>query len=127
MLAVDTNMLVRLLARDDVSQVRAAEASITRGAWVSQLVLSETLWVLDSVYDLSRAQIATAVEMLLIHSELSLQDSDVVAAALAHFRGRSAVEFSDCLVLEIARKAGHLPVATFDRNFAKLDNVHRLG
>lgn len=60
MLAVDTNVLVRLLARDDVSQVRAAEASITKGAWVSQLVLAETLWVLDSVYDLSRAQIATA-------------------------------------------------------------------
>jgi predicted nucleic-acid-binding protein len=93
-----------LLARDDVSEVRAAEASITKGAWVSQLV-----------------------EVLLNHNELSLQDADVVAAALAHFRGPSAVEFSDCLVLEIARKAGHLPVATFDRNFAKLVNVQRLG
>ena len=126
MLAVDTNVLVRLLARDDVGQVRAAEASIAKGAWVSQLVLTETLWVLDSVYDLSRAQISTAVEMLLNHSELSLQDADVVAAALGHFRRRSSVEFSDCLVLEIARKAGHLPLATFDRNFAKLDNVQRL-
>jgi predicted nucleic-acid-binding protein len=126
MLAVDTNVLVRLLARDDVGQVRAAEASIAKGAWVSQLVLAETLWVLDSVYDLSRAQISTAVEMLLNHSELSLQDADVVNAALAHFRRRSSVEFSDCLVLEIARKAGHLPVVTFDRNFAKLDNVQRL-
>lgn len=127
MLAIDTNVLVRLLARDDAGQVRAAEASIAKGAWVSQLVLAETLWVLDSVYDLSRAQITTAVEMLLNHSELSLQDADVVTAALAHFRRRSAVEFSDCLVLEIARKAGHLPVATFDRNFAKLDHVQRLG
>jgi predicted nucleic-acid-binding protein len=127
MLAVDTNVLVRLLARDDTGQVRAAEASIVKGAWVSQLVLAETLWALDSVYDLSRAQIATAVDMLLNHSELSLQDADVVAAALAHFRGRSAVEFSDCLVLEIARKAGHLPVATFDRDFAKLDGAKRLG
>jgi predicted nucleic acid-binding protein len=36
------------------------------------------------------------------------------------------VGFSDCLVLEIARKAGHLPVATFDRDFAKLDDVQRL-
>jgi predicted nucleic-acid-binding protein len=126
MLAVDTNVLVRLLARDDANQVRAAEAFIAKGAWVSHLVLAETLWVLDSVYDLSRVQIATAVEMMLNHRELSLQDADVVSAALAHYRRRSAVEFSDCLVLEIARKAGHLPVATFDRNFAKLDDVHRL-
>ena len=126
MLAVDTNVLVRLLARDDADQVRAAEVFITKGAWVSHLVLAETMWVLDSVYDLSRVQIATAVEMMLNHRELSLQDADVVSAALAHYRRRSAVEFSDCLVLEIARKAGHLPVATFDRNFARLDDVQRL-
>ena len=127
MLAVDTNVLVRLLARDDADQVSAAEAFVSRGAWVSHLVLAETFWVLDSVYDLTRAQIATAIEMLLNHRELSLQDADVVTAALDHYRRRSAVEFSDCLVLEIARKAGHLPIATFDRNFAKLNDVRRLG
>lgn len=126
MLAVDTNVLVRLLARDDAEQVRAAENLISKGAWVSQLVLAETLWVLDSVYDLSRVQIAMAVEMLLNHRELSVQDAEVVTTALAQYRRRSAVEFSDCLVLEIARKAGHLPVITFDRNFAKLDDVHRV-
>lgn len=127
MLAVDTNVLVRLLTRDDVAQVTAAESFISKGAWVSNLVLAETLRVLDSVHELSRAQIGTAVEMLLNHRELSLQDADVVTAALGHYRQRPAVEFSDCLVLEIARKAGHLPLATFDRNFAKLDDVRRLG
>jgi predicted nucleic-acid-binding protein len=127
MLAVDTNVLVRLLTRDDADQVSAAEAFVSRGAWVSHLVLAETFWVLSSVYDLTRAQIATAIEMLLNHRELSLQDAEVVTAALDHYRRRPAVEFSDCLVLEIARKAGHLPVATFDRNFAKLNDVRRLG
>ena len=126
MLAVDTNVLVRLLTRDDAAQVSAAESFISKGAWISHLVLAETLWVLDSVYELSRTQIATAVDMLMNHRELSLQDADVVAAALGHYRHRPAVDFSDCLVLEIARKAGHLPVATFDRNFAKLDDVRRL-
>lgn len=127
MLAVDTNVLVRLLARDDADQVHAAEAFISKGAWVSHLVLAQTLWVLDSVCDLSRVQIATAIEMLLNHRAISLQDADIVTAALNHYRQRSAVEFSDCLVLEIARKAGHLPVGTFDRNFARLDRVQRLG
>src|SRR5450631_1842599 len=119
MLAIDTNILVRLVARDDSDQVKAAEQFVGKGAWISHLVLAETLWVLDSVYELSRAQIATAVDMLLNHQDLTLQDAEVVASALRHYRSRSAVEFSDCLVLEIARKAGHLPVATFDRNFAK--------
>jgi predicted nucleic-acid-binding protein len=126
MLAVDTNVLVRLVARDDADQVQAAENAVGNGAWVSHLVLAETLWVLDAVYELSREQIATAVEMLLNHRDLSLQDADVVASALAHYRARRAVDFSDCLVLEIARKAGHLPVATFDRDFARLEDVQRL-
>jgi predicted nucleic-acid-binding protein len=126
MLAIDTNVLVRLLARDDDNQVHAAESFISKGAWVSHLVLVETIWVLDSVYEMPRAQIAIAIEMLLNHRDLSIQDADVVAASLDHFRRWSAVQFSDCLVLEIARKAGHLPVATFDRNFSKLDSVERL-
>src|ERR1700734_829574 len=126
MLAVDTNVLVRLVARDDADQVSAAEQFVSRGAWVSHLVLAETLWILDSVYELSRKQIATAVEMLLNHQDLTLQDVDVVISALDHYLNRSGVDFSDCLVLEIARKAGHLPVATFDRHFGKLDGVQRL-
>lgn len=126
MLAVDTNVLVRLIARDDADQVRAAETFVSKGAWVSHLVLAETVGVLDSIFELSHAHIATAVEMLLNHKDLTVQDADVVTAALGHFRKRTTVDFSDCLVLEIARKAGHLPVATFDRNFAKLEDVERL-
>ena len=126
MLAVDTNVLVRLVARDDADQVAAAEDFVSRGAWVSHLVLAETIWVLDSVYELSRVQIATTVEMLLNHRDLTVQDTEVVNSALVHFRKRSMVAFSDCLVLEIARKAGHIPVGTFDREFAKLDDARRL-
>jgi predicted nucleic-acid-binding protein len=126
MLAVDTNILVRLIVRDDIVQVRAAELAVAKGAWVSHLVLAETLWVLDAVYDLSREKIATAVDMLLNHEVITIQDADVIQLALEHFRVRGGVDFSDCLVLEIARKAGHLPVATFDRDFAKLEGVQRL-
>jgi predicted nucleic-acid-binding protein len=126
MLAVDTNVLVRLVARDNADQVRAAEEFIAKGAWISHLVLAETLWVLDSVFELSRDQVALAVEMLLNHRDLTLQDADVVTAALGHYRKRPAVGFSDCLILEIARKAGHLPIATFDRDLSKLDDVQRL-
>ena len=64
--------------------------------------------------------------MLLDHKALTLQDADVVASAVARFRGRPSVGFSDCLVLEIARKAGHLSLGTFDKNLAKLDGAHAL-
>lgn len=126
MRAVDTNVLVRLLVRDDAAQVAAAEAFVENGAWVSHLVLAETLWVLDAVYERSAAQIAKAITLLLNHNSLTLQDADVVAAALESFKARPSLGFSDCLVLEIARKAGHLPVGTFDKGFGKLKDVCRL-
>jgi predicted nucleic-acid-binding protein len=126
MRAVDTNVLVRLVTRDDAKQVAAAEAFVANGAWVSHLVLAEAMWVLASVYDLEPAAIATAVEMLLNHKDLVLQDSDVVAAALEHFRKRPRLGFSDCLVLEVARKAGHLPLGTFDRDLGKLEGAQKL-
>ena len=124
--AVDTNLLVRLIVRDDAKQVDAAEAFVVKGAWVSHLVLAETLRVLVAVYHRSPAQIANAVDRMLNHKELTLQDAAVVALALNHYRWRPSLGFSDCLVLEIARKAGHLPLGTFDRNLARLDGTHRL-
>lgn len=126
MRAVDTNILVRLIVRDDAAQVAAAEAFIATGAWVSHLVLAETIWVLDAVHQRSAAQLAAAIEMLLNHAQLSIQDADVVASALKHYSMRPALGFSDCLVLEIARKAGQLPLGTFDRQFSKLEGTQRL-
>ena len=126
MRAVDTNVLVRLVARDDAKQIAAAESFIERGAWVSHLVLAETTWVLSSVYGRGPSEIATAVDMLLNHKHLALQDADTVETAVVHFRSRPALGFSDCLMLEVARKAGHLPLGTFDRNLARLDGAERL-
>lgn len=126
MRAVDTNVLVRLTTRDDARQTAAAENFVADGAWVSQLVLMEAMWVLASVYDLKPDRIATAVDMLLQHKDLTIQDSDVVAAALERFRERPALGLSDCLVLEVARKAGHLPLGTFDRDLGKVEGTQKL-
>lgn len=126
MRAVDTNVLVRLITRDDDRQVAAAELFVAGGAWVGHLVLAETTWVLSAVYGLRPAAIATAVEMLLNHEHLTIQDVEVVTAALTHYRRRSRMSFSDCLVPEIARKAGHLPVGTFDLQLAKLNGAQKL-
>ena len=126
MLAVDTNVLVRVLARDDARQAAAADQAVDKGAWVSHLVLAEAVWVLDAVYARTAKQLIAALDLLLVHETLVLQDADVVAGALAHFRSRPALGFSDCLVLEIARKAGHLPLATFDKALARLAGTQKL-
>ena len=126
MRAVDTNVLVRLITRDDAKQTAAAERFVAPGAWVSLLVLSESTWVLDSVFELEASSMALAVEMLLNHEHLTLQDAETVSAALDQFRNRPSLGFSDCLILEAARRAGHVPLGTFDRGLAKLDGTERV-
>ncbi|HUI44001.1 MAG TPA: type II toxin-antitoxin system VapC family toxin [Terriglobia bacterium] len=126
MRAVDTNVLIRLVARDDAKQVASAEAFVAKGVWVSHLVLVETAWVLTSLYRLGPREVAAAVEMLLNHQDVAVQDPEAVAAALRNFRHRPAIGFSDCLVLEVARRAGHLPLGTFDRDLSKLNGAESL-
>ncbi|MCG5054118.1 MAG: type II toxin-antitoxin system VapC family toxin [Myxococcales bacterium] len=126
MRAVDTNVLVRLFTRDDEKQAASADDFIQGGAWVSHLVLLETSWVLTSVYDVTSKQLMAALEMLLQHESLVIQDADVVSSALGLFKENPSLGFSDYLVLEVARKAGHLPLGTFDKQLGKVDGAHRL-
>jgi predicted nucleic-acid-binding protein len=126
MRAIDTNVLLRLLVRDDKRQVAAAEAYAASGGWVSHLVLAEVVWVLSAVYARTPAQLIAALELLLKHDRLALQDADTVSAARAHFKDRPSLGFSDCLVLAIAHKAGHLSLGTFDKALGALPDTQRL-
>jgi predicted nucleic-acid-binding protein len=126
MRSVDTNVLVRLVTRDDEEQYGASLAYVAGGAWISHLVLAETSWVLRSVYERTPRQVAQALDRLLDHEQVVIQDADVVRAALEAFRRRPAVGFSDCLMLEVSRRAGHLPLGTFDRDLASLDGAERI-
>ncbi|MSO61607.1 MAG: PIN domain-containing protein [Acidobacteria bacterium] len=126
MRAIDTNVLVRIITRDDPRQATAADAFIANGAWVSVLALAEATWVLVSVYGMSAAELATSVRMLLDHEHLTLQDPEVVEAALENFSAKPSVGFSDALLLELARKAGHPPLGTFDRNLGRRLDAEKL-
>jgi len=121
MRAVDTSVLVRLLVGDAIKQTAAAEGFVENGAWVSLLALAETIWVLESNYERTHVQITRTVELLLDHTQLTLQDPDVVRAALELYLPQRTVDFTDCLLLEIARKAGHTPLGTLDKDLGKLE------
>lgn len=82
--------------------------------------------MLESVYGFSRAQIATVVSMLAEHDRLTLQGEDAVRSARAAFERERSVGFSDCLIVETARKAGHLPIGTFDRAMSRIDGAQGL-
>jgi predicted nucleic-acid-binding protein len=117
---------VRLIVGDDAKQTASAERFANAGAWVSHLVLVEATWVLRSLYGFDPARIATTVEMLLEQDQIAVEEPRVVTAALALFREQPRLGFSDCLILEVARQAGHLPLGTFDRKLGKILGAHRL-
>lgn len=121
MRAVDTNILVRLLEQDDPVQAAAADAYQRQGGplWVAQVVLVETVRVLSTTFNRTKKEILAVLSALLGNVDIHLQDEAIVKAAVAAYRASKA-EFSDCLVLETARANGHLPLATFDRNLARL-------
>lgn len=82
--------------------------------------------MLRSRYGFEPHRIAKAIEMLLAHDRISLEAPPVVAAALASFRAHPKLGFSDCLILAVARQAGHHPLGTFDRELGRLPGAQRL-
>ena len=123
MLALDTNVLVRYLAQDDVKQSAAATRLIeqrlspTERGFVSLVALLETVWVMQSRYAADTALIAGILSDLLDTSVLELQDAAAVRAALPRYRV-GGVDLHDCLIVGLAEQRG-ARVATFDAKAAK--------
>ena len=121
--ALDTNIVVRLLVRDDEAQCRRAEQLYRRaiaagGVWISSVVIVETAWVLRVAYTFDRAAIATALRRLVSAEGVIAEDEAATLRALAAFEIGPA-DFSDYLILDTARQAEALPLWTFDEQLAR--------
>ncbi|MDP1653805.1 MAG: type II toxin-antitoxin system VapC family toxin [Rhodocyclaceae bacterium] len=122
MLAVDTNVLVRVLVDDAAApeQCRNARLAVSEAGevYVAQVVQIETVWVLASAYGLGKAAIQETLGVIASHPAFSLQRPDVFQVALQLFRSGHA-DFADCVILAESASAGH-ELATFDRKLGKL-------
>lgn len=116
MIALDTNVVVRLLVRDDPEQTERAAAMVRdHPLLVTATVLLETEWVLRSRYRVPRPAIAQALRRLVDLEQLTLDHPTVVARALAWFE--AGLDFADALHLA-ASHAAH-DFATFDQALAR--------
>ena len=127
MIAIDTNVLVRFLTRDDPEQaarVRALFATLSaeNPAFVCREVVLELVWVLGYSYNFSRTEIAGALEGLLAAVELEVEDADVVSSALRDYVSEAA-DFADLMILGATRKRGAVPLVTFDTRAARINGV----
>ena len=131
MIAIDTNVLLRLLVRDHAEQVRAVERFVSTHfstedpGYVSRVVIAETAWVLKDVYGYERQQIANAIRAVMNVSELQLESADEINAAIADYE-QSSAGFTDCLLARTNVAAGCDYTVTFDRKAARLPGFELL-
>ncbi len=131
MAALDTNILVRFLVRDDEKQLafvqKLIRAALAAGEtlFVPITVALELEWVLRSNFKFSKEDVTRTLSSLLATSELSFESESAFEIALALYKKGNA-DFSDCMHTALAHTAGESPLWTFDRAASKIDGTKLL-
>ena len=126
MIGLDTNVLLRYLTQDDPAQFARAAAFIDAASereeqfLINTPVLCELVWVLATVYDYSRGEIAQALEQIFTTAQFEIERLDEARQALGDFRSSKA-DFSDALIGRINRSLGAKHTVTFDRDVKALE------
>lgn len=120
MIGLDTNVLVRYIAQDDRAQSASATALIEKQCtpedpgFIGLVVLAEVVWVSESRYGATRADVAEIVRQVLSTRQLKVQNAEVVWQALRQFRAGRA-DFADCLIQQSAEAVGCAQTFSFDK------------
>lgn len=126
MKALDTNILIRFLVKDDELQAKAVyklfkqAESKAETFFITILVVLETIWVLEAVYDVSRQEIIDSIDELLLMPILAFEAQSAVRRFISSAR-ENKTDLSDLLIAQHVKNSGAGPVITFDKRAAKLD------
>jgi len=130
-IAFDTNVLVRLLVKDDEEQTKRAAKALReaedRGekVFVGDIVLAELEWVLEAAYSVPRDRIHGALHLLATDDRFQFESRRRILSALdLYAKGRA--DLSDLLLTLTAAESGARRLLTFDRILAREENVSLL-
>jgi predicted nucleic-acid-binding protein len=129
MIALDTNILLRFLVQDDAAQGALAtqimenELTQEEPGYVTVVALLELDWVLRTQYEFSSAIAIDAIKGLMSSPNLVFENADAVELALDFEHG----DLADNILHRVAQSKGCSKTVTFDKRFARLDGVKRLG
>ena len=116
MIAVDTNLLVRILTNDDPVQARRALKILeSDNIYIPKTVLLETEWVLRHAYEIGRSNIIIGFQKLLGLPNVNIEDPDSIYQAISWYENK--FDFADALHLASSRRC--ISFATFDSFFIK--------
>ena len=130
MIGLDTNVLVRYIAQDDVKQSPMATACIesyseSNRGFISLVSLVELVWVMQRCYAASKDETVALLDKLLRVRTLSVENADLVVKALNCYT-RSNADFADCLIERAGHDAGCKETVTFDSRAAQTANMQLL-
>ncbi len=118
MIGLDTNVLVRYIAQDDVKQSALATNlinSLTKESpgYITLVSIIELVWVMQSCYKSTKMEVVRILETLLATRELIIENTETVIKATRVYSS-SGADFSDCLIERSANKAGCEYSVTFN-------------
>ena len=131
MIALDTNILIRLLTKDDPNHTALAERLLQKAAdaeepcFISDPVLCEVEWVLESSYRAKRGDVLAAMQELLGGDLFVFEDREVLRQAIGTYQ-ESKADFSDCLIGAKALARGARTTYTFERVLSQEQGFTRL-
>ncbi len=131
MIGLDTNLLIRYIVRDDLSQTRIADRCIDTHSkdgvslFLNNIVLCELVWVLEVTYKYDKIQIVSILEKILETRQFTFEDKDAIWLAISGYK-KSKSGFADALIGIINKISGCKKTATFDKNAAKLSEFELL-
>ena len=123
MIGIDTNVLVRYIAQDDAAQSAQATELIEQACsaqapgFIGVVVLVELVWVSESCYGATRAEVVEILRRILSIRQLVVQEAELVWKALRLFESGKA-DFSDCVIERTADATGCTETMTFDQKAA---------
>jgi len=130
MTGLDTNILVRYFAKDDVEQGSKAALLIRSltlefPGYVSLVSLIELVWVLRSRYRLKKPELVKILDQLLDSPELTVESQTAVNLAVRRFANGKA-DFADCLIECSGAAAGCAETVTFDVEASRTSGMRLL-
>ena len=124
---VDTNVLVRHLTGDPPAMAKRATAFLRAGSelFLTDLVVAETIYVLESFYEMPREQIATTIRSLLAFGSIAVVDRDVLLRAVEVYE-IDRLDFAEAYLVACAESTGIGRVVSFDRSIDRVSTIERV-
>jgi predicted nucleic-acid-binding protein len=124
---VDTNVLVRHLTGQppDMASRATRYLQAADGLFLADLVVAETIYVLESFYEAPRRQVAEAIRSLLAFESVVVVDPALLLRAVEVYE-TDRIDFAEAYLVACAESTGVARVASFDRSIDRVGTVERI-